>query len=271
MPELPEVESVARSIISARPPLLGSRVVSVNAVWPGVVAGTSSDIFSATLCGRILQGVSRHGKYLFFEMVSDGHSIFMALHLRMTGIVHICAADVSPGRHTRLIIAFENGTALRFDDPRKFGRVWLVDTPADAVTGLGPDALSVGPEEFSQRLWCSRRQLKALLLDQSFLAGIGNIYADESLFLAGLHPLRRSETLGDDEIARLYQAVRTVLDEAVGSGGANIDGVFKAGGYQVRVYGREVRPCLKCGSSIKKIRVGQRGTHYCPQCQPLSG
>jgi len=267
MPELPEVESVARSIINARPPLLGSRVVSVDAVWAGVVAGTSPDIFSATLCGRILQGVSRHGKYLFFELISDGHAISVALHLRMTGIVHICAADTAPGRHTRLIIGFDNGRALRFDDPRKFGRVWLVDTPADAIAGLGPDALSVGWEEFRQRLRGSRRQLKTLLLDQSFLAGIGNIYADESLFLAGLHPLRRSESLDDNDVARLYQAVKTVLDEAVGSGGANIDGVFKAGGYLVRVYGREGLPCLKCGSRIEKIRVGQRGTHYCPDCQ----
>jgi formamidopyrimidine-DNA glycosylase len=159
------------------------------------------------------------------------------------------------------------GLALRFDDPRKFGRVWVVDDPALVIGDLGPDALTVECAEFAARLAGHRRQLKPLLLDQSFVAGIGNIYADEALFRAGLHPLANSAELAATDITRLHAAVISVMEEAVAAQGANIDGVFKAGSYIVRVYGRKGAPCRLCGSAISKIRVGQRGTCFCPHCQ----
>jgi formamidopyrimidine-DNA glycosylase len=185
----------------------------------------------------------------------------------MTGRLFLVPESDAVERHTRLALFLDHGRVLRFDDPRKFGRVWLCDDPATVMGDLGPDALTVGPDEFTARLAGHRRQVKPLLLDQSFIAGIGNIYADESLHRAGLHPLRNSADLLPEEALRLYAAIVSVLGEAVEVGGANIDGVFKAGSFAVAVYGREGAPCRVCGTAISKIRVGQRGTHYCGQCQ----
>ncbi|NVN89538.1 MAG: hypothetical protein HXX11_02945 [Desulfuromonadales bacterium] len=156
---------------------------------------------------------------------------------------------------------------LRFEDPRKFGRVWLVDGPDEVTAKLGPDALTVAYSLFAARIATYHRQLKPLLLDQSFVAGIGNIYADEILFRAGLHPLINSADLSPLEIRGLHTAVKLVLQDAVATGGANIDGVFKAGMFRVNVYARQGQPCFSCGAPIIKIRVGQRGTHFCPRCQ----
>jgi formamidopyrimidine-DNA glycosylase len=269
MPELPEVESVAIAVRSSEPPVIGSRIASVELNWPGVVDGLPAEDFALIITGRVLSSVSRHGKYLFFCLDKEDAPVYMAMHLRMTGICYINSSAEPPRKHNRLSLHLENGMAVRFDDPRKFGRVWLVNNTASVISGLGPDALSVVHDDFVERIRHGSRQLKPLLLDQSFVAGIGNIYADESLFLAGLNPLQKSSLLGDDQVEALYSSVKTVLEEAVKNSGANIDGVFKAGNYQVRVYGREGKPCVRCGDEIVKIRVGQRGTHYCPSCQPL--
>jgi len=269
MPELPEVESVARQCRDAIPPLLGHAIGSLELIWPGVVDGVEQERFLQIVSGRIIRSVSRHGKYLFFGLADGNDLLFMALHLRMTGIVRTGDAQMQPGPHTRMRIGMDSGATLFFDDPRKFGRVWLVNDPTEVINSLGPDALEICAGEFASRIRQKGRQLKPLLLDQSFVAGIGNIYADESLFQAGLHPLCNTRILDDAGIGRLYQAVVSVLQEAVHAGGANIDGVFKAGEYAVRVYGREGRPCVNCGRPIEKIRVGQRGTHFCPFCQPM--
>jgi formamidopyrimidine-DNA glycosylase len=187
----------------------------------------------------------------------------------MTGRLFLVPDSAAIERHTRLALILDHGLALRFDDPRKFGRVWLVDAPETVTGGMGPDAMTIAPDEFALRLAGYRRQLKPLLLDQSFIAGIGNIYADESLYRAGLHPLTNSADLLPDGMRRLHAAIRSVLVEAVEAGGANIDGVFKAGSFVVNVYGREGAPCRICGTPISKIRVGQRGTHFCGHCQTL--
>jgi formamidopyrimidine-DNA glycosylase len=187
----------------------------------------------------------------------------------MTGRLFLVPHSSALERHTRLVLMLEKGLALRFDDPRKFGRVWLVDDPAIVIGGLGPDALLLDCADFAARLAQHRRQLKPLLLDQSCVAGIGNIYADESLFRAGLHPLAIASRLTPGEVCRLHAAVTSVLAEAVAAKGANIDGVFKAGSFVVSVYGREGAPCRVCGTAVSKIRVGQRGTHFCAQCQIL--
>jgi formamidopyrimidine-DNA glycosylase len=270
MPELPEVESVVRTLRDSTPSLIGARIRSVDLVWPGVFSQHPHDAAPALLEGCRFASIGRQGKYMLFTLgCPGGQPLFLVVHLRMTGRLFLVPDCDAIERHTRLALMLDHGLALRFDDPRKFGRVWLTDDPETVTGGMGPDALTVGPDEFAARLAGHRRQLKPLLLDQSFVAGIGNIYADESLHRAGLHPLRNSSDLLPDESLRLHAAVLSVLNEAVAAGGANIDGVFKAGSFLVAVYGREGAPCRNCGAAISKIRVGQRGTHFCGQCQPL--
>ncbi len=268
MPELPEVESVVRSLRDGSPSLVGLRVRSVDMVWPGVFSPLSPDLVPSHLEGCRFAAIARLGKYLVFALNCPGRgSLFLIVHLRMTGRLFLVPESAAIERHTRLALMLDHGLALRFDDPRKFGRVWLADDPETVTGGMGPDSLTVSLEEFAARLAGHRRHLKPLLLDQYFVAGIGNIYADESLFRAGLHPLTNSAGLKPDEALRLHTAIRSVLEEAVAAGGANIDGVFKAGSFIVNVYGRAGAPCRVCGTPISKIRVGQRGTHFCPHCQ----
>jgi formamidopyrimidine-DNA glycosylase len=270
MPELPEVESVVRTLRDGRPALTGAQIRSVVPVWPGVLSRPSSVDDLAQLEGCCFASIERLGKYLIFALdCPAGQALYLVVHLRMTGRLFLVPDSAALERHTRLALMLDHGLALRFDDPRKFGRVWLTDAPETVTGGMGPDALNVGADEFAARLAGHRRQLKPLLLDQSFVAGIGNIYADESLFRAGLHPLTNSADLPPDGIYRLHAAVVAVLGEAVAAGGANIDGVFKAGSFAVQVYGREGGPCRVCGTAISKIRVGQRGTHFCGHCQAI--
>lgn len=270
MPELPEVESVVRALRDGNPSLIGARVRSVELVWPGVLSQSPPDFDLVQLAGYCCASIARLGKYLLFSLDCAGKQTYvLVVHLRMTGRLFLVPDSDAITRHTRMALFLDHGLALRFDDPRKFGRVWLTDAPASITGGMGPDALNVAADEFIARLEGYRRQLKPLLLDQSFVAGIGNIYADESLNRAGLHPLVNSADLLPEERRRLHAAVRSVLNEAVDAGGANIDGVFKAGGFVVNVYGREGAPCRNCGAPISKIRVGQRGTHFCGHCQPL--
>lgn len=270
MPELPEVESLARALRAGKPSLIGLRIRSVVPVWPGVFSQYSGDDARAQLEGCCFASIGRLGKYLIFSLDCPGKQpLFLVVHLRMAGRLFLVPDSAAIERHTRLALLLDHGLALRFDDPRKFGRVWLVENPETITGGMGPDALTVDPDAFTARLTGYRRQLKPLLLDQSFVAGIGNIYADESLYRAGLHPLTNSSDLLPDDTRRLHAAIRSVLGEAVDAGGANIDGVFKAGGFVVNVYGREGNPCRICGTPISKIRVGQRGTHFCGHCQAL--
>lgn len=273
MPELPEVESIVRELLEARPPLVGRRIERVQVVREGALAGVSSDALRRQLTGAGFTSVGRHGKYLLFGLQRGGpfrepHR-FLIIHLRMTGRLWLVPEACAVERHTGLSLILDQGLALRFDDPRKFGRVWLVEDPGQVIGNLGPDALTVGFPEFRGRIAGSRRQLKPLLLDQSFVAGIGNIYADESLYRAGLNPLCNSGDLAEADLERLHAAIVSVLEEAVAARGANIDGVFKAGEFRVAVYGREGEPCPACGTTIVKTRVGQRGTHFCPACQFL--
>jgi formamidopyrimidine-DNA glycosylase len=270
MPELPEVESVVRTLRDGFPALCGLRIASVNVVWNGVVSDGYMGLDDASLEGYRFSVITRQGKYLLFQLECPRKQTrVLIVHLRMTGRLFLVPQSAALERHTRLVLMLEKGLALRFDDPRKFGRVWLVEDPATVIAGLGPDALTLDLAEFAARLARHRRQLKPLLLDQSFVAGIGNIYADECLFRAGLHPLTVASGLAPGDIRRLHAAIISVLGEAVAAQGANIDGVFKAGSFVVAVYGREGAPCRTCGTAICKIKVGQRGTHYCPHCQVL--
>jgi len=270
MPELPEVESVLQCLVTGSPSLIGRQVQAVNILRDSVVAGDQA-LLVETLVGSVCTSVFRHGKYLFFKFLSSHATTchWMALHLRMTGRLFLVPAQDAMARHTRLSLALDQGVALRFDDPRAFGRVWLVEDPAEVTSGLGPDALLVSRDTFLERLGRFRRQLKPLLLDQSFVAGIGNIYTDEILFRARLHPARISDSLTAAARECLFSALQSVLHQAVDCKGANIDGVFEAGSFPVMAYGRGGLPCSVCGSVIVKERLSQRGTHYCPVCQPL--
>jgi len=270
MPELPEVESVVQCLTSSTPSLIGRQVRSVRILRDSVVDGDAQSIVK-TLTDTVCNAVLRHGKYLFFGF-QNSHSAtqnWLALHLRMTGRLFLVPEQLSEDRHTRFVLLLDQGLALRFDDPRAFGRVWLVGDPSEVTGKLGPDALQIQRMTFLDRLCGVRRQLKPLLLDQSFVAGIGNIYADETLFRARLHPLKVSSDLKTEEADRLYDALHDVITQAVNAKGANIDGVFEAGSFPVAVYGRGGKPCLECGTLVVKERLGQRGTHFCPVCQPL--
>jgi formamidopyrimidine-DNA glycosylase len=268
MPELPEVESTARSLRESRPCLPGRRVEEVRVPWQGVVQDSSPADLRQRLHNARFTSVERHGKYLLLGLQNgEERNFFLVVHLRMTGRLYLVPAAEAVARHTRLALMLDQGLALRFDDPRKFGRVWLVEDASQVLRGLGPDALTIGFGEFAAALSARRRQLKPLLLDQSILAGIGNIYADEILFRAGLHPLTNSGDLSGEQVRLLHATVISVLQEAVASQGANIDGVFKAGRFVVNVYGREGAECRICGNRIVKLRVGQRGTHICTNCQ----
>ncbi len=269
MPELPEVESVLQCLDTSSPSLIGRQVREVLILRGSVVDG-DPDTLAQMLTGAICSTIFRHGKYLFFGFQHSRatQGTWMALHLRMTGRLFLVPEQEARGRHTRFALLLDQGVALRFDDPRAFGRVWLVCDPAEVTSLLGPDALLVTRDQFLAHLTGLKRQLKPLLLDQSFVAGIGNIYADEILFRAGLHPLRTSDSLTADEAVLLYETVHSVLELAVAAKGANIDGVFEAGSFPVQVYGRGGKPCSICETEIVKERLGQRGTHFCPVCQP---
>lgn len=270
MPELPEVEYVVRTLRDAEPSLIGRRIEQALVLSENVVSGSSLE-FAARVQGCTFKSLRRHGKYIIcgLEPMDSGSEIWLVIHLRMTGRLYMLSAAEGVGRHTRLLLSLDQGGALHFDDPRKFGRVLLTDNPLNITVKLGPDALHITEEEFCRRLQKNRRTLKPLLLDQSFVCGIGNIYTDEILFRAGIHPLTLSSSLNLSSKKNLYSAVVSVLVEAVSAGGANIDGVFKAGNFVTQVYGRENKPCRNCGTPVVKIKVSQRGTHFCPLCQLL--
>jgi formamidopyrimidine-DNA glycosylase len=273
MPELPEVESVLRVLCDAQPSLISRRIQQVLVHWDGALSEWTAADFRKQLMGAVFATAGRHGKYLIFGLDRADFPYnkrkYLVVHLRMTGTLTLVRESENQGRYTRLALMLDQDLALCFDDPRKFGRVWLVDDPGEVTAKLGPDALTVDYDLFAERFETYRRQLKPLLLDQSFVSGIGNIYADESLHRAGLHPLTNSMDLSPLEIRRLYDAVISILREAVADNGANIDGVFKAGMFRVNVYARQGQSCFSCGATIIKTRVGQRGTHFCPVCQIL--
>jgi formamidopyrimidine-DNA glycosylase len=174
--------------------------------------------------------------------------------------------------HHRFLLIFEDGTRLSFNDTRKFGRIWLLDDPTPLLEKLGPEPLDAAltPEIFHNRISTRRRQLKPLLLDQSFIAGLGNIYTDEALHRSGLHPQILSSELTSAQSATLLENIRAVLNAGIVANGASIDWVYRGGGFQnqFQVYQRKGKHCYQCGTPIERIVVGQRGTHICPRCQP---
>ena len=283
MPELPEVETVARDL---RRLVVGATITGARGNWPRTIASHPTiEAFSADLAGRRIDAVGRRAKLVVVELSGDSA---LTIHLKMTGQLFVVPAGVPADRHVHLTFALDDGRELRFRDIRKFGRVglWPRDPATGAVlnaagraelfAGHGPEPLddAFTLRAFQDRLRGRRGRLKPLLLDQGFIAGIGNIYADEALWRARLHPLRRVASLRPPDEARLYREVRAVLAEAIERRGSSIDDYTAPdgdGAMQERlvVYQRAGAPCLRCGRPIRRIVVGQRATHFCSWCQRL--
>jgi formamidopyrimidine-DNA glycosylase len=271
MPELPEVETIRRNLLHGRdevPPLVGRTITGVDLRWERTLAAPSPESFRNRITGQRITDIGRRGKNFLFRLSPDT----MIIHLRMSGDLLIRLNNEPPAPHDRLLIFMEDGLVLAFNDTRKFGRVWLTDDPDGLLSHLGPEPLDSAftPELFYDLIRTRRRQLKPLLLDQTFLAGMGNIYTDEALHLAGLHPQTLANSLTFGQVERLRESIRHVLEEGIRLQGASIDWVYRGGDFQTyfQVHRRLDEPCKRCGTPIKRIIVGQRSTYYCPNCQP---
>ena len=264
MPELPEVETVVRGL---RGPLVGRVFTGVTVLWPNAIR-TSIPELERRLPGQRIEAITRRGKYLQFHL-SGGDTLF--LHLKMSGDLLVEPAGDTPHHHVRTIFDLDNDHQLRFKDTRKFGRVYLVDDPETVVGKLGPEPLADDFTEQDFRALFQRRsgRLKPLLLNQEFIAGIGNIYADESCFLARLDPRRQVDTLSTEDLGRLFQAVRQALSAGINHKGASLDAVYRGGEFHnyFQVYGRSGEPCLHCGAEVQRTVLGGRSTHFCSRCQ----
>lgn len=277
MPELPEVESVARAL---GPVLAGRRLGEVLVLSASAVS-RSPEPFSS-LHGRTIDRIRRRAKYLLFDL-SGNYGLM--IHLRMTGWLGVRGGSESPRdlAHVRVLLRLSGDETnpvgwLVFRDIRRFGRLWcgprerLARLPE--LEKLGPEPLTIQPAEFAARLRARRGRLKSLLLNQSFLAGLGNIYADEALHGAGLHPQQEASRVSPARAARLHASIRDVLRRAIRAGGTTRRDYFKPDGSPgwfkraLKVYGREGEPCRTCrAATIRRIVVGQRGTWFCPRCQ----
>jgi formamidopyrimidine-DNA glycosylase len=274
MPELPEVETTARLL---RGPLVGRSFRGLEVQWPRSLGGQEEAWVREQITGARITGVTRRAKLVIIEMARRGRPVgVLAVHLRMTGRLVVLDTGADPGRYARVSLPLDRGV-LHFLDVRKFGRMTWHSDSIELFARYGPEPLS---DEFSvawlrRALGGRRRALKPLLLDQSFLAGLGNIYVDEVLFGAGLHPLRRSDRIPAHKVARLHGMIQTVLREAIEREGSSFDSFYRTpegrpGAYQdqFQVYGRTGKPCRACGRTIRRLVVGQRGTHICTRCQP---
>ncbi len=285
MPELPEVETVVRGL---RASLIGGTVTEVKIHWSGSIGASDPELFAQRLTGRTVTGVGRRGKWIVIDL-DDGQTLL--IHLRMTGQLLLeppeCPEDKDRERdYTRVVFLLSESPGrergrLRFSDMRKFGRLILTDDPSDVLGELGPEPLAddFTVERFERMLAERRGRIKSLLLNQRFLAGLGNIYVNEALWQARIHPLRPADSLSSEEVEKLHRAIRSLLRAAIIEGGTTLEnGNFKqtngeAGEFagQLLIYGREGEPCGCCGTPIERIRVGQRGTYVCPECQPSVG
>lgn len=271
MPELPEVQTIVsylRMGTAEHPSLVATRIKSSQILWDRSLVTPRPEEFVERVIGQKIEDIQRRGKFIVFHLTKD----VLLIHLRMSGDLMVEPADIPIQTHHRLVLVLDNGYRLSFNDPRKFGRVWLTSEPESILGNLGPEPLD---EEFSSqmlqdRLKGKQRQIKPLLLDQSFLAGIGNIYADEALHKAGIHPLARSNEVTPDQVEMLWASIRHVLQEGIKRNGASIDWVYRGGEFQnyFHVYQRTGEPCYRCNSPIQRLVVGQRSTHFCPTCQP---
>lgn len=275
MPELPEVETVRRTLNQL---VAGKRIERVTVRLPRIIQRPSEpEQFSAALEGRTIRTVERRGKFLRIMM----EDLVLVSHLRMEGRYGVFTQDEPIEHHTHVIFHFDDGTELRYKDVRQFGTMHLF-TPEEELVLPPLNKLGIEPLDetftlnvFKERLSRRTTRIKPLLLNQEYVVGLGNIYVDEALFTAGIHPERTADSLKRPEWARLYEAVRATLARAVEAGGSSIKSYVNGQGemgmfqHELLVYGRKNEPCSRCGRSIEKLVVGGRGTHICTSCQPL--
>lgn len=266
MPELPEVETIVRTYRSR---LEGRRITQYVSRW-AKQAQPSVAAVRAGIVGKRIERLWRRAKFIVADV---GDSEHLLIHLRMSGRFEWAAdEDKSKHRHVRAYFDLDDGNRLLFCDSRKFGKIIYTNDMEAATCHLGIEPLGdeFTPKSF-QEVLCSRsRQLKPLLLDQSVVAGLGNIYVDETLFAAGLHPLTRSDRVTPEQAGVLRNSIRRILRKAIKHNGTSFDWIYPNGGMErhLKVYGRDGEPCPTCGTPIELLRVGQRGTHVCPRCQP---
>lgn len=270
MPELPEVETIARQL---RTVLTGRVIRDVTVLDASAVAPLAPARFGRQVKGQAIAGVDRRGKYLRIGLASHAS---LVIHLRMTGQLIPLTARPAADPHLRLFFTFDDGSFMAFYDQRRFGRAFVLEAGADDYWDkLGPEPLerSFTAARLAKALSGSRAPVKSFLMNQSHVAGIGNIYADEALFMAGIYPQRPAGSLNTDETRRLVKAIKSILRQAISLNGTSIrtyrDAQGRQGRYQesFRVHHRQGEPCPRCGGKVEKIRVGGRGTYFCPRCQ----
>lgn len=267
MPELPEVETVVRSVA---PDIIGKTIRSAEVLSHRVTRGDHA-VTVSSLCGAKIETVGRRGKQILIHLDRG----LLYVHLGMTGkLLWFSAAGEKTfsGKHPRAILHFDDG-ALYYDDPRMFGRFEYYAEMPQLLASVGPDALTVALADFATRLTRHRGRIKSVLLNQKFLGGIGNIYADELLFASRVHPLAQVSRLSKARVERMHVHLLEILETAVRHKGSSISDYVDSGGNKGsfqqhhQVYGRAGDPCSRCGTPIRRIVVAQRGTHYCPRCQ----
>jgi len=269
MPELPEVETIKNEL---SPWVVGQRFTQVTIFDARLVCGSSAEEVHRGLIGQKVKSLERRGKYLIFHLSNDRSLI---MHLRMTGSLLLSPREV--GRYARAVFHFSNGHRLVFSDRRRLGLIWLVDDANTVVCKLGPEPLdeSFTPDILGQRLSRHHITVKVALLNQCIVAGIGNMYADEALFAARIHPLRRADDLSPEEVQTLYHCIRGVLGAAIGCKGASVDTYVRPEGElgtahsDFKVAHKIGEPCPICGSNIERCVVQNRGSYFCPRCQPF--
>lgn len=274
MPELPEVQTIVNDLNLAGLP--GGTITNAQVFWPRTIDTLLPKEFCRQIIGQRIATIWRRGKYIVIDFAEDLH---LLIHLRMSGRVHFVSPDVEPSKHEHVVLDLDIGRQLRFHDTRKFGRMFLVDDVNTVVGKLGPEPLGTDftTAWFLNHLHRKKRQLKPLLLDQTFLAGLGNIYVDEALWEAKLHPLRLSCSLTKSEILALHKSIRKVLQKGINNLGTTL-GTGKANFYSVgrrtdnnsselKVFRRTGQQCPRCETIVERIIVGQRSTHICPTCQ----
>ncbi len=274
MPELPEVETVVRDLRAHG--LEGARIIAVVVRWARTISNRAPKKFAAQLAGRTITGITRRAKFIVLALDNNRR---LLIHLRMTGKLRLTNGNETPGAHDHVLLTLEDGRRLVFNDTRKFGRFTLCEPHDNPFAALGPEPLDAAftAAVLRQRLAHASRAIKPLLLDQSTIAGLGNIYVDESLWRARIHPLRKAATLTAGEITRLHRAIRHVLEQGISHGGTTLglgaDNFYSVAGHRgcnadgLKVFRRDGQPCPRCGTRIERAVVTQRGTHFCPHCQ----
>ena len=267
MPELPEVETIKNEL---SPHIIGRRLTEVTALDAKLVRQPSVEELQQKLAGQKINSLERRGKYLIFHL-SGGKALI--IHLKMSGALLLNPEQVD--RHARVIFDLDNGSRIIFTDRRRLGALWLVENEQSIIGKLGPEPLTPAftSQTLAERLWKHKAPIKAVLLDQTFIAGIGNMYADEALFAAGIHPLRQANSLSPREIENLHKAIVGVLQSAIGSGGASVDTYKRPEGNLGTAHSsfcvahRGGKPCPTCGRPIQRLAIRNRGSYFCPSCQ----